>query len=40
MPRGESEGRELGLVRAGMFMVFPHTQLFVFQDLPIKADSA
>jgi hypothetical protein len=30
MPRGESEDREMGIARAGMFMMFPRRQLFSF----------
>jgi hypothetical protein len=40
MPRGWSEGGELGLARAGMFMAFPlgHFlgQFIVVQDPPVR----
>ena len=36
MPRGESEGCELGWARAGAFMVFPHRQLVIFRNPPVK----
>jgi hypothetical protein len=38
MPRGESEDREMGIDRAGMFMMFPRRQFFIFQHPLAKAN--
>src|SRR4029453_6573482 len=36
MPRGESEGCELGWARAGAFMLFPHRQFVIFRNPPVE----